>query len=172
MRGLSNPLHPAQRIITEWKTGGDSPQGSSNDKTSVKNRNNLSKQSQTRIDPRQIDDLIVAYRSGNTIKELAAQFQIHHTTVSNVLKRYGVPRRNRPLTTEQVELVIEAYQAGGSSKMIGDLFGVDASTVWRTLTREGVKTRDSHGRSCQHKNCRSARMSRIRSESPSEFRYG
>ncbi len=84
----------------EWKTRGESPQGSSNDKIPL--RNYVPKQSQIRLDPRQIDDLIVAYRTGNTIEELAAQFRIHHTTVSNVLRRRGVPRRNRPLTPEQV----------------------------------------------------------------------
>ena len=80
------------------------------------------------------------------MKELAVQFQIHRTTVSKILERRGVPRRNRPLTPEQINHTVKAYQAGSSSKMIGDLLGVDASTIWPTLRREGVKMRDSYGR--------------------------
>lgn len=144
MRSLSNPLHPGQKLIAEWNTRKESPQGFSNSKIHVKYY--ISKQSQTRLDPRQIDDLIVGYQSGKTIKELAVQFQIHHTTVSNILKRRGVSRRYRPLTSEQIEQAVNAYQAGSSSKMIGDLLGVDASTIWRSLKREGVKMRDCHGR--------------------------
>ncbi len=144
IRGLSNPLHPGQKLIAEWKTREESSQGSSNGKIHV--RAYTPKQSQTRLDPRQIDDLVIAYQSGNTIKELAVQFQIHHTTVSNLLERRGVPRRYRPLTPEQIDHAVKAYQAGSSSKMIGDLLGVDASTIWRSLKREGVKMRDSQGR--------------------------
>ena len=143
IRGLSNPLHPGQKLIIEWKTRKESPHGSSNGKIPV--REYVPKQSHTRLDPQQIDDLIVAYEAGNTIKVLATQFQIHHTNVSNVLKRHGVPRRHCPLTPEKIKHAIEAYQAGSSSKMIGNLLGVDASTIWRALRREGVKMRDSHG---------------------------
>lgn len=125
---LFNPLHPHQKLIVEWKTSEESPHGSSNGKLPV--REYVPKQSHTRLDPQQINDLIVAYQAGNTIKELTVQFQIHRTTVSKILERYGVPRRYRPLATEQIEHAIKAYQAGSSSKMIGDLLGVDASTIW------------------------------------------
>ena len=128
----------------EWKTREESPQGSSNGKIQVKKY--VPKQSHTRLDPKQINDLIVAYQAGSTIKELTVQFQIHRTTVSKILERRGVPKRYRPLAPEQIEYAIKAYQAGSSSKMIGDLLGVNASTIWRTLRREGVKMRDSRGR--------------------------
>ena len=106
----------------------------------------MPKQSHTRLDSQQIDDLVATYQSGSTIKELTAQFQVHHTTVSNVLERCGVPRRNRPLTPEQIEHAIKAYQVGSSSKMIGDLLGVGGSTIWWTLRRAGLEMRDCHGR--------------------------
>ncbi|KJF18040.1 helix-turn-helix domain-containing protein [Acidithrix ferrooxidans] len=150
IRGLSNPLHPSQKLIMEWKTREESHQGSSNGKIHVKEY--VPKQSQTRLDPKQINDLVVAYQSGNTIKELAVQFQIYHTTVSKILERRGVPKRYRPLAPEQIEYAIKAYQAGSSSKMIGDLLGVDASTIWRTLRREGVNMRDCHGRDVTRSN--------------------
>ncbi|MDA8027295.1 MAG: hypothetical protein M0T78_12320 [Actinomycetota bacterium] len=144
IRGLSNPVHPAQMLILSWKAREESPTGSSNDKIPI--REYVLQQSHTRLDPKQINDLVVAYQAGSTVKELAAKFQIHHTTVSNVLERHGVPRRYRPMTPEQIEDAIQAYQAGGSSKMIGGLLGVDASTVWRTLRREGVEIRNSRAR--------------------------
>ncbi len=143
IRGLSNPLHPAQRLIMEWKTRENSTHGYSNGEIFL--REYAPKQSHTRLDPRQIDDLIVAYQAGSTIKKLAAQFQIHHTTVSNVLERCGVPRRYRPLTSEQIKHAIKAYQAGSSSKMIGDLLGMHPSTICRTLEKNGIELRDCHG---------------------------
>ncbi len=139
IRGLSNPVRPAQMLILKWKIREESLRGSLNDESPV--RNYVPKHSHTRPDPRQIDDIVVAYQTGSTIKELAAHFQIHRTTVSKVLERRGVPRRYRPLTPEQVEHAIEAYQTGSSSKMLGDLLGVDACTIWRTLRRKGVEIR-------------------------------
>jgi hypothetical protein len=164
IRGLPNPIHPGQKLIADWKTREESPQGSSNRKIHV--RADSPKQSQARLDPRQIDDLVTAYQSRNTIKDLAVQFQIHHATVSNLFERRGVPRWYRPLTPQQIDHAVKAYQAGSSSEMIGDLLGVDASTIWRTLRRERLKMRDSYGRAQEHKSRGSARMRRIHSENP------
>ena len=144
IRGLSNPLHPGQKLIIEWKTREESHNGPSNGKISLSEY--APEQRQTRLDPQQINNLVIAYQSGNTIKQLAAQFQIHHTTASKILERREIPKRYRPLAPEQIETAIKAYRAGSSSKMIGDLLGVNASTIWRTLRREGVNMRDSQGR--------------------------
>ncbi len=144
IRGLSNPVHPTQMLVLSWKTREETPRESSNDKIPI--REYVLKQSHARLDLKQIQDLIVAYQSGSTIKELTAQFQVHHTTVSNVLERCGVPRRNRPLTPEHIEHTIRTNLAGSSSKVIDNLLGVDESTILRTLRREGIGMRDSHGR--------------------------
>ena len=144
IRGFSKPIHPAQILILSWKTPEECLRKSLNGKIPV--REYVPKQSHTRLDLQQIDDLVAAYQSGSTIKELTAQFQVHHTTVSNVLERCGVPRRSRPLTPEQIEQAIKTYQAGSSLKVIGDLLGVDGSTISRTLRRAGLEMRDCHER--------------------------
>ena len=40
--------------------------------------------------------VIAAYRSGNTVYEVGAQFGIHRTTVSAILGRHGVKLRRQP----------------------------------------------------------------------------
>lgn len=126
MSGWSQSLSSGPRVTIQTAT--QSVQG-------------VPKQSHTRPNPRQIDDIVGAYHAGSTIKELAAHFQIHRTTVSKVLERRGVQRRYRPLTPAQIERTVIAYRVGNSVKTIGDLLGVDASTIWRTLRRKGVEVR-------------------------------
>jgi DNA-binding MarR family transcriptional regulator len=51
---------------------------------------------QLRLKPEQVDELVAAYRAGGTIKGLAKEYGIHHTTVMRHLDRRGVvDRRGR-----------------------------------------------------------------------------
>ena len=144
IRGLANPIHPVQILILSWTTKEEALRESSNSKIPL--REYVLKQRYSRLDPKQINSPVVAYRAGSIIKEPAAQFRIHHRTVSNVFERHRVPRRNRPLTPEHIEHTIRTNLAGSSSKVIDNLLGVDESTILRTLRREGIVMRDSHGR--------------------------
>ncbi len=55
------------------------------------------------------------YRSGATVYELAAEFAIHRTTVSQHLHAAGVQMRRQPFRATQVEVAFELYGEGLSS---------------------------------------------------------
>jgi DNA-binding MarR family transcriptional regulator len=50
-----------------------------------------------RFEAHQVGALALAYRAGNPINELAAQFGIHRATVTAILNRLGVEPRQRGL---------------------------------------------------------------------------
>jgi hypothetical protein len=51
------------------------------------------RQVQKRLHAEQVSELLMAYKDGNTVYELAKRFKIHRTTVSFILERHGVSRR-------------------------------------------------------------------------------
>jgi transposase len=97
----------------------------------------------------EIDALANAYLSGATVKELADQFQIHRTTVSEILTRNDVPRRQLGLTPEQIGQAAKLYGEGWSLKGLGDHFGCNAGTVRTMLKREGIEIRKRRGWNAQ-----------------------
>ena len=103
-------------------------------------------QPQKILNDNEISELIVGYKSGLTIYQLAKQFGCHRTTVSQHLKNQGVEMRNRPLTKTQVDEVIRLYESGLSCVKVGKIIGVDAETVHRRLRERGVVLRGVHER--------------------------
>ena len=61
----------------------------------------VSIQTQVRLNPDQAKELATAYRAGRTIKELAQRFGVHRTTVSTLLRRFGVEQRPRGLSVDR-----------------------------------------------------------------------
>ena len=99
-----------------------------------------------RLRPAQVDELVIGYKTGTTVYQLAEQFRINRGTVAKLLEREGVPRRGRPLSPAQGERATELYAAGLSLVSVGKLLGCDGSTVHLALRKAGVQMRDTHGR--------------------------
>jgi hypothetical protein len=99
-----------------------------------------------RLRPSHVEQLVAGYQAGSTLYQLAEQFRINRATVSKLLERQGVPRRNSPLSLAQVELATELYAAGLSLVSVGNQLGCDGSTVHLALRKAGVRMRDCHGR--------------------------
>lgn len=97
-----------------------------------------------RLKDHKIKELVAAYEAGSTLRQLAERFRIERRTVSNVLKRHGVPTRWRRLTEADIDKAEHLY--GWSSARIADLFKVDPETVRLRLRRRGVQMRDPHQR--------------------------
>jgi len=104
------------------------------------------KQIHRRLRPPEIDELVASYRAGATVYQLANEFQIHRATVSLLLERQRVPRRNRPLSPAQIEKARMLYATGQSLAKVGSVLGCDANTVRLALVRVGVRMRDCQGR--------------------------
>jgi len=51
-----------------------------------------------KLSPEQVQELVAAYKDRATMRELAARYQIHRTTVSLHLRRQGPPVRRAKIT--------------------------------------------------------------------------
>lgn len=93
----------------------------------------------------QVDELTVAYQSGETVYDLAERFKINRKTVSGILHRAGVQIRGR-LTSEQVDEAARLYAAGWSLARVAAKLDTTANTVRIRLLERGVTMRDAQGR--------------------------
>lgn len=115
------------------------PSGGSNNKARTK-------QVQRRLRSVEVSQLIAAYLDGMSARDLAAEFGIARTTVTNTMKRHGVRLHHPALLPHELDQAAELYRSGLPLTAIGERLGVDPSTVWRSFKREGVQMRDPHGR--------------------------
>jgi hypothetical protein len=116
------------------------PSGSKVTKTQTK------KQVHRRLRPAQIEELATGYQAGSTVYQLAKHFRINRETVSKLLEREGLPRRQRPLSPAQIERATELYASGQSLVGVGKQIGCDGGTVRLALIKAGVQMRDCQGR--------------------------
>jgi transposase-like protein len=103
------------------------------------------KQIQRRLRGPEIDELVAGYQGGATVYELAEQFGVHRSTVSDVLERQGVARRFGPLSPAQVATASSLYEGGLSLAKVGQQLGCHATTVREALTKAGVEIRPRNG---------------------------
>ena len=73
--------------------------------------------------------------------ELAAEFAIHRTTVSQHLHAAGVHMRRQPFQATQIEVAVELYGEGFSVMEVGRRLGLSGSTVNNALLRNNVAMR-------------------------------
>ena len=107
----------------------------------------LSNPPQRRLSPGDADDLIASYQAGATIKELAARYHIHRTTVAKHLDRHRVPRHHEQTAwdDELLKQAAELYASGFSLTDVAHQFGIDAQTVANRFRRAGVPVRPRRG---------------------------
>jgi lambda repressor-like predicted transcriptional regulator len=106
----------------------------------------VTRQNQIRLKARDANALGAAYRDGQTVKELAQQYGVHRTTVTELLRRHGVERPHVGLANEQVLEACHLYSEGWSLARLGRRFSVDSTTVWRALRAAGMTMRSPHER--------------------------
>lgn len=94
----------------------------------------------------QVARLVDGYRAGAAMKDLAIEFGVHRTTITQHLRRNGVSLRRRGLDHHQIDQAVRLYRQGWSLARVGTGFGVDAHTVRSALRERGVPTRGPHGR--------------------------
>jgi DNA-binding transcriptional ArsR family regulator len=94
----------------------------------------------------EVTELVIRYRGGATVYDLAEQFKISRNTVSRHLHRGEIQMRRRSLSEQQVGVVIRLYEQGWSGARIGSHLGFNGGTVWLALRAQGVRMRDAQGR--------------------------
>ena len=99
------------------------------------------RQRQHRLRADQVQNLIDAYRAGNSVYALAKAFTIDRRTVSAILERHGVQRRYHLLDTGAIAEAARLYEAGWSLASLGDHLGVTARTVQRAFVKAEIPRR-------------------------------
>ena len=85
--------------------------------------------------------MVVTYREGSTILELAARFECDRKTVMRYLKLHCVETRYRRLSLAQIDEAARLYAEGVSLAKLGKRFGVDPKTVRARLQERGAQLR-------------------------------
>lgn len=96
-----------------------------------------------------VDDFVKRYRSGETLKQLMAAFNIGHGKAIAHLAAHGITpinqgERSRKLSAEQAKELVARYVAGEGTKQLGPAFGISSRGVSDYLRRAGVQARPSH----------------------------
>jgi DNA-directed RNA polymerase specialized sigma24 family protein len=104
-------------------------------------RRTSKRQSQRRLKPEQVYQLIAEYQAGDSMLQLAKRWGLHRTTVAEHLHRAGVAVRQRGIAAERLGEAIKLYADGWSCKRLAEHFDCDDETVRQTLQRAGVKLR-------------------------------
>lgn len=86
------------------------------------------------------------YAAGSTTREVAAAFDLAHSSVSRILAQNGMRGRRRGLSPDETTRAVLLYQAGETMQTIAEHLGFGASTIASALTREGVQRRPRFGR--------------------------
>jgi hypothetical protein len=86
------------------------------------------------------------YLEGATIYELAVEFNICRSKVSERLKENGVRMRLQPPSDQKICEMVRLYESGLSLAAVGKIVGKSVGTVKRYVIERGVQTRDTHGR--------------------------
>lgn len=100
-------------------------------------------QSNRKLKPAEIDDLVGRYEQGATIASLASHFSIHSQTVRAHLKARNVKlRRMYSLTPAEEDEVIRLYvEERQTLEEIAIRFGNSAASIRRALIRRGITRR-------------------------------
>jgi hypothetical protein len=86
------------------------------------------------------------YLEGATVYELAVEFDICRSKVSERLKENGVRMRLRSPSNQEICEMVRLYESGLSLAAVGKKVGKSVGTVKRYVLECGVQSRDTHGR--------------------------
>gem|GEM_PF-2082087 len=104
------------------------------------------RQRQRRLNEAQALLMGTKYQTGATVYQLAKEFDISRHTVSERLKRLGIPLRGQLTESAIVDSMVDLYQSGLSLAAVSQKLGTSPGTVHNHLKRRLVQMRDSHGR--------------------------
>ena len=100
------------------------------------------RQQQKRLSPAETAMVVQGYQSGKTTYQLAGEFDCHHQTISNILKRHNIKVDKRKAQKKlNADVVVAMYIDGHSSTEIGKRFDVSPQVVLRCLRNHGVEIR-------------------------------
>lgn len=96
---------------------------------------------QTRLNPEQQKQAALRYATGEPVKTVCADFNIHRSTLHEICKRLGVERKRTSQRAAQKSKARELYQDGYTLADIAKRFNVSPGTIRRMLEELGVGIR-------------------------------
>jgi transposase-like protein len=99
------------------------------------------RQAQRRLSAEQAEQLAAAYEAGASVKDLAAQWGIHRTTVAAQLRQAGVRLRGTGVPANCLDDAVQLYRDGWSCQRLAERYDCNATTVWKVLQQAGVRLR-------------------------------
>jgi DNA invertase Pin-like site-specific DNA recombinase len=89
-----------------------------------------------------IDQIIVGYKSGLRMNELARKFNCHECTIRYKLRAAGINNYKPKLDDDQIAKMVELYQSGLSLDDVGRKVGVSRETVRKYIKAKGAEIRN------------------------------
>lgn len=99
------------------------------------------RQTQRRLTPQQVEQLVAEYRASADMKELAARWSLHRTTVAGHLRKVGVELRRQGVPADRLHEAIRLYNGGWSLRRLAERYDCDDETVRQALKRAGLQLR-------------------------------
>lgn len=102
-----------------------------------------SAQTQTRLSASNRARLLAAYADGVPVRQLAAHFKVHRSTVSEIARRAGIEPRVSTLPQAVREEVTRLYVGGLTLVEVGAELGISHNAVRSTVVACGGTVRPS-----------------------------
>jgi DNA-directed RNA polymerase specialized sigma24 family protein len=99
------------------------------------------RQTQRRLNDEQTQQLVAEYEAGASMKELAARWDMHRTTVGSHLRQAGVQLRRQGVPDPLLDEAIRLYNDGWSCQRLVERYTCDAESVRQALKRARVPLR-------------------------------
>lgn len=145
-RCFSNPRKPLRTLISRVLKGSrrgrsTSPRSRITDQRGPMREN--SAQTQTRLSASNRARLLAAYADGVPVRQLAAHFKVHRSTVSEIARRAGIEPRVSTLPQAVREEVTRLYVGGLTLVEVGAELGISHNAVRSTVVACGGTVRPS-----------------------------
>lgn len=98
-------------------------------------------QSQTRLSPARRADLLADYEAGLPVRVIATRFRVHRATVSELVRRAGLPAREPGLPAKDQGRAAALYEDGLTLAQVAEQMAVSIEKVRAAVLAEGGRIR-------------------------------
>ena len=93
-----------------------------------------------RLTPAEVAEFCEAYRHGGNVREWARKFDVHRSTLHEIVRRQGLERLPEIVTPEQ-KVLADAYAQGATLAELAAQYQMGPNRVARQLRAAGVELR-------------------------------
>ncbi|SHU41877.1 Helix-turn-helix domain of resolvase [Mycobacteroides abscessus subsp. abscessus] len=98
-----------------------------------------------RLSPEMVEELVAAYRAGESANSLCRRFGVSKGGVLKLLADHQVPMRYQPMTVDEIDQAVQLYATDGFPiRIIAKKLGKSKDSVRKALRARGVVMRPAH----------------------------